>query len=150
MDRQKIMDQLIIDEGKRLDVYRDSLGLLTVGVGHLILKGDAIPEGSTISEDRCQQLLEHDLDHAIVNSNMMFPGLPDRYPEEIQEVIINLVFNMGPTRLLGFKKFIMAIKTHNWQDAADELQNSKWYGQVGPRADRLIAMVDSCADEGMS
>ena len=149
MDRQKIMDQLTIDEGKRLTVYKDSLGLLTVGIGHLILASDAIPEGSTISEERCRQLFEHDLDHAIVASNLMFQGC-DSYPEAIQECVVNLMFNMGPTRLAGFKHFCDALRVQDFAEAAAQLKSSKWYGQVGSRAVRIVATVQGCADTDLA
>lgn len=145
MNRQKIMDQLTIDEGKRLTVYQDSLGLLTVGIGHLILPSDVIPNGSTISEERCRQLFEHDLTHAIVASTMMFSDI-ETYPEPIQEAIINLVFNMGPKRLSGFVRFIAAVKARDFIQAAAQLKSSKWYGQVGKRAVRIVAAVQGCAD----
>lgn len=138
------MDQLIIDEGKRLTVYKDSLDLSTIGIGHLIMESDNIPDGSTISEERCQSLFDHDLTHAIINAEMIFPAL-ESYPEPIQECIINLVFNMGPSRLLGFKKFCAAVKCQNWAEAAAQLKDSAWYGQVGVRAQRIVRTVAGCA-----
>ena len=143
MNRQAIMNQLIIDEGKRLTVYKDSLGLSTVGIGHLMLASDNIPDGSTISEERCQSLFDHDLTHAIINAEMIFPAL-ESYPEAIQECIVNLTFNIGPNRLLGFKKFCAAVKCQNWTEAAAQLKDSAWYGQVGKRAVRIVAQVAGC------
>ena len=149
MDREKLTDELTLDEGKKLKVYRDSLGILSVGIGHMILPGDMIPEGSEISEERCMELFNHDLEHAIRYANIMFGDL-ETYPELIQEVLVNLMFNLGPTRLGKFKHFVAAIKNRDYIAAGNELEDSTWYKQVGPRADRLIAMVDSCADEGMA
>jgi lysozyme len=145
MNRQKIMDQLIIDEGKQLTVYRDSVGLPTIGIGHLILPSDNIPEGSEISDERCKQLFQHDLDHAITQAQIMFPAL-DIMPETIQEVIVNLIFNMGPKRLEGFHHFIAAINAKDYVEAAVQLKESAWYKQVGIRAIRLVTAVQECSD----
>ena len=144
MDRQKIEKQLIIDEGKRLDVYKDSLGKPTVGIGHLILPSDYIPVDATISEERCDTLFQADLDKAIAGAMDLFPNL-DELPEPIQEAIVNMVFNMGAGGLAKFQHFIAAINNSDYESAARELINSRWYNQVGKRAARIVAAVRGCA-----
>ena len=46
-------------------------------------------------------------------------------------------FNLGLTRLLGFKKFLAALEAEDWDRAAEEMLDSKWAVQVGPRSTRL-------------
>jgi lysozyme len=147
MDRLKIEDQLVIDEGKRLVWYRDSLGKPTIGIGHLILASDNLPEGSTISEQRCGNLFQEDLDKAIAGATGLFPYLYS-FPEPIQESIVNMVFNMGAKGLAKFRNFIAAINNSNYNEAADQLVDSLWYKQVGKRAVRIVAAVRGCADTG--
>jgi GH24 family phage-related lysozyme (muramidase) len=70
MDIEKLREELIADEGMRLDIYRCTENHLTVGVGHRIIEGDAEhgkPEGYTITERRMKQLF--DLDIAIVRED---------------------------------------------------------------------------------
>jgi lysozyme len=148
MNRQKIMDQLAIDEGKRLDVYKDSLGFLTVGIGHLVLSGDGLHERDVITEEKCKELFEHDFERAIREVNMLFNDI-ETYPEQIQDVLVNLMFNMGPLRLLGFHYFIAAIKARDFNEAANQLRGSLWYTQVGERAVRIVATVRGCKDNAV-
>lgn len=51
-------------EGVELKVYRDVAGYLTVGVGHLVRPKDNLKEGDIISQERCDQLLQDDLESA--------------------------------------------------------------------------------------
>ena len=54
-----------------------------------------------------------------------------------QRVCVNMCFNLGLTRLLGFKKFIAAMETGQWETAGVEMLDSKWSRQVGDRSIRL-------------
>jgi lysozyme len=56
-------------------------------------------------------------------------------------VLVNMAFNLGPTRLKGFKKFIAAFDAKDWDGAVIEMLDSKWAKQVGARAIRLAKMV---------
>ena len=140
MDRKRLYDQLVIDEGRRLDVYLDTKNLPTVGIGHKVLPEDNLEVGDTITPEQCQRFFDSDLDKAILGAKYSFPEF-DSLPDEVQEIIINMIFNLG---LGGFKKFlklIAAINAHDWAAAADEMKNSQWYTQVGDRAKRLEARM---------
>ena len=58
-----------------------------------------------------------------------------------QRVIINMVFNLGYAGVCKFKKMIAAIEDKNYTKASDEMVNSRWYDQVGERAQRLCYMM---------
>jgi len=49
-----------------------------------------------------------------------------------------MMFNLGYPRLEKFKGMYFNISTRNWQGAADEMVDSKWYRQVTNRAERLV------------
>jgi lysozyme len=55
--------------------------------------------------------------------------------------LVNMAFNLGPTRLSGFKKFIAAFNARDWDGAVIEMLDSKWAKQVGERSSRLAKMV---------
>ena len=57
--------------------------------------------------------------------------------EARQRVVVNMMFNLGPNRFNAFKKVNAAIEAGEFQVAADEMIDSKWYRQVGNRAERL-------------
>lgn len=63
--------------------------------------------------------------------------------DERQDVLVNMAYNMGVPRLLGFHHALAAMQSANWVDAAAEMLSSEWAGQVGARAKRLARqMVD--------
>ena len=62
----------------------------------------------------------------------------EHLPEEVQRVIANMMFNMGLTRLSKFKGMKRGIDARDWNAAADEMVDSKWYNQVTNRANRLV------------
>ena len=90
----------------------------TVGIGHLILDSDeesGKPLGSPITEDRCVELFEHDLEGVLSDCKILHENW-DGYPEEVQQVIANMMFNMGRTRLTKFKlgkRRLLKVETAN-------------------------------------
>ena len=66
-------------------------------------------------------------------------------PEEAQQVIINMTFNMGAPRLSKFKKFIAGVNAGDWNTAAVEMMDSRWAKQVGNRAIRLRDRIQALA-----
>ncbi len=137
-----LKQELIRDEGLRLDAYKDSVGLYTIGVGHLL--GDSM-RMEKITNYEAMALLEADIhvawdlvDHLL--GRTVFAD-PDEGPNWVRErALINMAFNLG-NRLAGFKKFIAAVKAQDWDTAAAEMLNSKWATQVGDRAGRLAFMI---------
>ena len=140
MNREAVYAQLKIDEGVVYEVYLDHLGYPTFGVGHLIIEGDAehgSAVGTTITEERVKECFEKDLDIAVSECEALFGDNWNNYPGELQEVLVNMMFNMGRGRLGGFKKFIAAINESDWNKASIEMMDSRWATQVGNRAIRL-------------
>lgn len=145
MDRKAVFETLKIDEGVEYKIYADHLGYHTFGVGHLITNED--PEwgsefGTPISEDRVWEAFDKDLDTAINECEILFDEF-DSFPEEAQQVIVNMMFNMGRPRLSGFKKFCAAAKEGDWKTAAVEGRDSRWYKQVTNRAERLMSRLEA-------
>ena len=136
---EKLRQQLIIDEGVKYEVYLDHLSLKTCGIGHLCR--DDEPEfemeiGTQISEDRCTELFEEDIKSVIKDCKKVFEDWDDM-DEEVKQICANMMFNLGRPRLSNFVKMKTAIDNHDWQEAAIQMQDSKWYKQVPNRAERL-------------
>lgn len=131
MDKTRLMAQLSIDEGRRNKLYKDTAAppKLTIGVGRNI-------EDRGLRDDEINLMLSNDIDEAAVIARLLCPVF-DKLGDVRQEVLINMAFNMGAPRLAGFKKMLAAIATFNYQEAADQMEDSAWYRQVGARADRL-------------
>ena len=147
MDRHAVYEQLKIDEGVEYEIYKDHLGYPTFGVGHLVLETD--PEhgqevGTPVSEHRVKECFEKDLDTAISECNALYEdGVFGDLPGEVQEILVNMMFNMGRTRLSKFKKMHTAILEADWKTAAVEGRDSLWYRQVTNRADRLMERLEN-------
>ena len=65
------------------------------------------------------------------------------FPDEVQEILVNMMFNMGRPRLSKFKKMNAALKKEDWKEAAKEGRDSRWYNQVTKRAERLMTRLEN-------
>jgi len=142
----EISDSLLIselrrDEGVRYSPYKDSMGILTVGVGHnLAVKPIHIGWTYPLTDAQVNQLLAEDLAE-------VFAELDDHLPwwrnlsYARQRVVANMTFNLGMEKLLTFKNTVAAIQKGQWQNAATGMLLSKWAKQVGARANRLADMM---------
>ena len=144
MNREQVQKQLEIDEGVEYKVYLDHLGYASFGIGHLVLDTD--PEhgcdiGTAVSEERVTEAFQKDLDISISECKVLY-DLWDDYPGEVQEILVNMMFNMGRTRLGGFKNFRKALEEGDWKQAGIEGRDSKWYRQVTNRAERLMVRLE--------
>jgi lysozyme len=147
LDREAVFEQLKIDEGVVHEIYLDHLGYPTFGVGHLILESDeehGRPVGTAISEERTRACFERDLDIAIGECELLYEdGVFGDLPDEVQQILVNMMFNMGRTRLSKFKKMHTAILESDWKTAAVEGRDSRWHKQVTNRAERLMERLEN-------
>tara|TARA_Y100001949_G_scaffold41745_1_gene34036 strand:- start:410 stop:853 length:444 start_codon:yes stop_codon:yes gene_type:complete len=147
MNIDQLRDTLKIDEGVKYEIYNDHLGYPTFGIGHLVVESDeehGKPVGTPVTEDRVNSVFEKDVAIMIDEAKKIFPNL-DELPEEAQQVIVNMTFNMGRPRLSQFKKFIAGVNAGDWNKAAVEMMDSRWAKQVGARAERLRDRIKALA-----
>ena len=145
MNIEQLRKELERDEGVKYEVYLDHLGYPTFGIGHLITDDD--PEcgatvGTKIDSDRVQEAFEADVESVLSDCERLYVQF-EHLPEEAQLIIANMMFNMGYTRLSKFKGMKRGVDARNWESAADEMVDSKWYDQVTRRADRLVVRMRS-------
>lgn len=135
-DRVALQNELIRDEGLRLTAYRDSLGFLTIGIGHLIKKGESF---GVITKDQAISILEDDIKDAERKLDSIFPGW--RNLDDVrQRTFVNLSINLG-YKLTDFKRFLHAAKSGDWEKAADHLTQSRWFRQVKLRGPRVVHAI---------
>ena len=145
MNIEQLRKQLIIDEGQVNEIYNDHLGYATFGIGHLVLEGDpehGLAVGTPVSEDRVIECFDNDVQTVIEDCKKLHDGW-DGYPEEVKQIIANMMFNMGLTRLSKFKKHNAALQSGDWKEAAVEGRDSRWYQQVTNRAERLMSRLEN-------
>ena len=149
MNMEQLREEIASDGCVRLDIYLDQLGLPTVGIGHLIREADAEhgkPVGTQITPERCRQLFALDIAVTVEDCRSLFENWDD-LPEECQLILANMAFNLGRNRLSKFKNMLRYVNEGNYLMAANEMINSKWYGQVGRRSKELVdIMKDAKAD----
>lgn len=129
MDRLTLKNDLKRDEGVRYRPYKDSVGILTIGVGRNL-------EEVGLFEDEVDLMLENDISRVEKGLDIAYPQWRD-FDDSRQNVIANMAFNLGVSGLLKFRKMISALERHDYETAAKEMMDSKWAQQVGVRAIRL-------------
>ena len=141
---KSLREMLIRHEGLRLRPYDDATGKqhrtgvpirgkLTIGVGRNL-------DDVGITRAEALTLLDHDIAKVRRDVNralLWFRGLN----RVRQNVVLNMVFNLGLPRFRTFKNTVAAIKEKRWDDAANEMLNSRWERQVKGRARELARMM---------
>ena len=143
MNIEQLRDTLKIDEGCVNSVYLDHLNLKTVGIGHLLTEWDEEydkPVGTPVSEERVNELFDKDVQVTIEECEQLFGNFQD-LPEEVQQILANMMFNLGRPRLSKFRRLCKAVAEKDWQEAAVQMEDSKWHKQVPNRANRLISRM---------
>lgn len=132
-DREQLRAQLIRHEGIRLKPYRCPAGKLTIGVGRNL-------DDRGISLAEAHFMLETDIQLCLEQCERVFIWFR-RLDGVRQRVIVDLAFNLGMPKLLGFKQTLAAIANGEYEKAAVQMLASKWAQQVGDRAVRLARMM---------
>ena len=146
MITESLINQIKYDEGVVLEVYKDHLGYDTCGVGHLLVKGNpeyGSPVGTPISESACDNYLKLDLQVAWDECKILYQPWFKDFPQEVKEILINMMFNLGRPRLTKFKNFNKAVMRKDWKSAAVEGRDSLWHRQVTKRAERLMVRMEN-------
>ena len=128
-----IYAQLRRDEGVKYDIYVDSEGWLTLGVGHRL-------RARALSDAAVDQILRDDVAGTTAELLEAYPWAGQLSGARFGAVQ-NLAFNLGVAGLGTFVKFLAALRQERWKDAAAELLDSKYAEQVGDRAKRLSVQI---------
>lgn len=133
-------------EGYRPHVYKDSLGIPTIGIGFNLMRPDAkkiaiqagvnysniLNGAEDLSDEQIKEIFKITLSIAYNDAKKWIPGF-DGLPKNIKLAVLDLSFNMGYSRLSKFVKTRQYILSKDYKSAAIELKNSKWATQVGKR-----------------
>jgi len=147
MDLLRLREDLEDDEGVKYEIYLDHLGYATFGIGHLVREED--PEygwevGESVSEERVAEAFESDIRITIADCERLYEDFHD-LPDEAKLIIANMCFNLGYPRLSAFRGMKAGVDARDWNKAADEMVDSRWYRQVPNRAERLVKRMRALA-----
>lgn len=124
-----LLEDIKKHEGFVEHVYDDSLGIPTIGYGFAI-------KDLTLDEDIAEEILVRKLEKLKRNAIARFKWLEDM-PVEVQEVILNMCYQLGVTGTSKFRKAISALQEGDWEEAANEMLDSLWARQTPNRAKEL-------------
>jgi lysozyme len=133
----KLLEMLKRHEGVRSHVYLCSAGYETIGVGRNISKS-----GMGLSDDEVDYLLENDIARVIKELSSEYPWFND-LDDVRKDAMIDISFNLGATRLRGFRRALAAMEVADHTLAAKEFLDSKWSRDVKGRAHELASMIET-------
>ena len=143
MNFERLEKAIMRDEGYRSRPYLDTVGVPTIGYGSTCILGIPVTLAMpALSITAARDLLRADLYGALVDAQALFSRF-DEMDGVRQEVLVNMAYNLGRSRLGNFRKLIRHGLDLSYQRMADEMQDSKWYRQVGFRSRRLVAEMRS-------
>ena len=145
-----LLEELVKHEGLRLQVYQDTLGIDTIGIGRNL-------KDRGISKEELDELdiptIDHVYEYGITEADAMILAENDVQivEEELlrahpcvedldavrQLVLVDMAFNMGVPRLCKFKKMWSAIHENKFDVASKEMLDSRWANQVKSRSVKL-------------
>lgn len=115
--------------------YKDSLGKLTIGCGHLVLKNENFNDG--ITEKEADILLSRDLANVILDVHSLGLNVPDDW----NDFLIIMTFQLGINGVKKFRKMMTALKAKNYREAIVQARDSLWYKQTPNRVDDMIRQL---------
>lgn len=149
-----IFGMLRIDEGYDSKIYKDTEGFWTIGIGHLLTRDPSLTVAKAeldklvgrscdgkITQAEAEAIFAKDVDKATrgVMANAVLKPVYDVLDGVRKAALINMVFQMGVAGVAGFTNSMALLKAKNWEKAAVNLAQSKWYRQTPNRAKRVIA-----------
>ena len=135
-------ERIKIHEGCVLKIYDDPLlgsSAPTIFYGHLCTSSDPWEPGITYTQVQAETVFEED--YAIAKEDAKkFIGNVD-VPDEVASVVVEVAFNIGASRLAGFKLFRAAIQNQDFVEASYQLEDSKLYRQLESRYKPLVELI---------
>lgn len=141
-------------EGWRDKVYYCTAGYPTIGYGHNLAGGSdanlikvgldkrVLLAGTRITHAQGEALFVLDMKDVQKWIYKLVPNF-DEHPQIIREVLLDLGFNLGQTRLSKFKRTLSAFIRKDYASAATGLESSLWYKQVKTRGVAIVKAVRS-------
>ena len=140
----KVKERIKKHEGFRDTIYKDSLGKMTIGWGHLITPQDKLMENTQYSKEFLNNLFEKDFDIACDQAMSLIGSY--NICEDAIGVVIEMVFQLGVGNVNKFKNMLEALKESDYAHAAVHMLASNWHKQTPTRCEELAEILRTCAD----
>jgi lysozyme len=133
----KLIEMLKRHEGVKSHIYRCSAGFWTLGVGR-----NVDPNGGIgLSDDEVDYLLQNDIERVIKELSAEYRWF-NSLDDVRKDAMIDISFNLGATRLRGFRRALAAMEVADYTTAAKEFLDSEWSRDVKGRATELCYMIE--------
>ena len=132
---QNLKKRIKKNEGFSQKPYKDQLGFLTIGYGHLILSGEK-KLINNITKLKLERIFLEDFNKAIHSFNIFFRPFVGNKKDS--ELLIEMIFQMGVNKVLKFKRLLAYVVKRNKYMVCFEMMNSLWYKQTPNRVKKLI------------
>lgn len=130
---QEMTERIKKHEGLRLKPYRCTAGKLSIGYGRNL-------DDVGITKEEAGSMLKYDIGIAACELYDKLPWVKQISPRR-QGVLVEMVFNMGISRFLQFKKMIEFCRIGEYNKASEQALDSLWAKQVGKRAETLATVL---------
>ena len=146
-----------LNEGKEESVYKDTEGNNSIAIGfnleepsnreylfkkHGLTYDDVVNKGVKLSENQIRDLYNYSMSNAYQDAKLFDPKLDSR-PHNVRVAILDLSFNLGRNKLNSFKKMRKALENDDYNTAAAEMKDSKWFDQVKTRGPRMVGIMQN-------
>ena len=125
-----------LNEGFSLKPYRDQLGYLTIGYGHLILSNEKFLLKKKLQKKDFEKIFEEDFKKALSNFNNKLKSIASNKKDT--ELLIEMVFQLGIKGCFKFKNLLKNMRKRNKHLVCFEMMDSLWYKQTPYRVKALI------------
>ena len=128
-----LLDNIKESEGFRSSVYKDTLGIDTIGYGFAI-------KDLYLTKEDCDRILERKVAELKIRVHNKFPFIIT-LPESVQDVMIECCYQLGVSGFSKFKKTLAYLEDHDFKNAGIEMLDSRWAKQTPNRAKKLSDIV---------
>ena len=137
MSKELLKEEIKLHEGFRDMIYLDSLSKKTIGYGHLIVHEDKFVEGKAYPKEELEALFDKDFEKGWVLMERFCSVNNLNVSEKAQEVLCEMIFQMGYSGVNKFKNMIKALQNNDTKTASIEMLDSRWAKQTPNRAKAL-------------
>lgn len=130
---QHLLESIRRHEGYRDKAYQDTEGVWTIGYGTNL-------QELRIGKDLANRWMLESVTEAY-EAAKRFPEFSLLDTVARRNVFVEMIYNMGPGRVAGFRNMLGAIRDQRWGEVSEEMLDSKWARQVGIRATRLAEVM---------
>ena len=148
---QRLIDIVARQEGKRLDVYKDSEGYWTIGHGCCISRDKLLTEdearfqcGAPWDDETCKAKLVEMLRSEEAELEQRVAGF-NAFPDWVRRGLVDMAYQLGTGGVMAFKRMLEALQRGDYPAAEQAALQSEWHRQTPSRCEEVARMIGNKA-----